>query len=49
MPFGVADKIKFNIFGADGVLGLGREDNLFNYSIIKVDVLNFFLINFFYN
>lgn len=49
MPFGVADKIKFNIFGADGVLGLGREDNLFNYSIInhiKKNKLNISLFGF---
>ena len=32
MYFGVANKIKFNVPGADGVIGLGRESSLINYS-----------------
>lgn len=32
MNFGVAKKTKFNVQGADGVLGLGRESALLNYS-----------------
>ena len=32
MNFGVAKKTKFNVLGADGVLGLGRETHLLNYS-----------------
>ena len=32
MNFGVANKTKFNVPGADGVIGMGRESDLFNYS-----------------
>ena len=32
MNFGVANKTKFNIPGADGVIGMGRESALLNYS-----------------
>ena len=32
MLFGVASKTKFNVLGADGVMGLGRELALMNYS-----------------
>ena len=32
MHFGVADKTKFNVPGADGVMGLGRESASMNYS-----------------
>lgn len=32
MNFGVANKTKFNVPGADGVIGMGRESALLNYS-----------------
>ena len=32
MNFGVANKTKFNVPGADGVIGMGRESVLLNYS-----------------
>ena len=44
MPFGVAEKMKFDIRGADGIIGFGRGENLFNYSVlhnIKKSKINF--------
>ena len=34
MPFGVAEKMNFDIHGADGILGLGRGENLLNFSVL---------------
>ena len=34
MYFGVANKTNFNVPGADGVLGLGKESTLLNYSTL---------------
>ena len=44
MPFGVAEKMKFDIRGADGIIGLGRGENLLNFSVlhnIKNSKINF--------
>ena len=44
MPFGVAEKMKFDIRGADGIIGFGRGENLLNYSVlhnIKKSKINF--------
>ena len=45
MHFGVASKTKFNVLGADGVMGLGRELALMNYSPLYCLKANNFIEN----